>query len=57
MDLRGPIFNLMHNTDHIESIVKKDRIIVMSSAVAVAAIAGPDAPLSIRSQGCNPISR
>ena len=39
MDLRGPIFNLMHNTDHIESIVKKDRAIVISGVVAVAAIA------------------
>ncbi|MEC9289285.1 MAG: DUF2182 domain-containing protein [Chloroflexota bacterium] len=39
MDLRGPIFNLMHNTDHIESIVKKDRVIVISGVVAVAAIA------------------
>ena len=39
MDLRGPIFNLMHNTDHIESIVKKDRVIVLSGVVAVAAIA------------------
>ena len=39
MDFRGPIFNWMQDTDHIESILKKDRIIVMSSAVAVAAIA------------------
>ena len=29
----------MHNTDHIESIVKKDRVIVISGVVAVAAIA------------------
>ena len=32
-------FNLMHDTDHIESIVKKDRVIVTSGIVAVALLA------------------
>ena len=39
MDFHGPIFDLMQNTDHIESIVKNDKVIVISGVVAVAAIA------------------
>ena len=38
-EFRDLTFNLMHDTDHIESIVKKDRIIVTSGIVAVALLA------------------
>ena len=38
-EFRDLTFNLMHDTDHIESIVKKDRVIVTSGIVAVALLA------------------
>ena len=38
-EFRDLTFNLMHDTDRIESIVKKDRIIVTSGIVAVALLA------------------
>ena len=38
-EFRDLALNLMHDTDHIESIVKKDRVIVTSGIVAVALLA------------------
>ena len=38
-EFRDLTLNLMHDTDHIESIVKKDRVIVTSGIVAVALLA------------------